>query len=248
VLASGCHLLNISSTSHTNSLITTTLQQRLHDSLITCKKELSTILTHCFIKLPNQHETKMPFQNYLKVSNLFLILLFSTKTNATILSSPSSRNTNAAPPFNSIILSRFSSIARNVLSTEQVKSRSKKHTPNLFPEIPDYLLDFSRDLTSPCFLVTSTNTTNATEIWVTNSFYNPLGFSNQTAQNITFGFGKNQSLVVSMVYTPGSRKGVGFWAPDFQFNNSHYSTPASNCTLNYDNNGQGNGCVEPFVC
>jgi hypothetical protein len=191
----------------------------------------------------------MPFQNYLKLSKLlFLVLFFSTKANATILSSPSSMNTNVAPPSDSNIPSRFLSIARNVLLTKKVKSRSKKHTPNLFPEIPDYLLDFSQDLTSPCFLVTSTNTTNATEIWVTNSFYNPLGFSNQTAHNLTLSFGKNQSVVVSMVYTPGSGKGVGFWAPDFQYNNTHYTTPASNCTLNYDNNGKGNGCVEPFVC
>jgi hypothetical protein len=189
----------------------------------------------------------MPFRNYLNLSNLlFLVLFFSTKTNATILSSPSSKNTNAAPPSDSTIPGHFRSIARNVLSTEKVKRRSKKHTPNLFPEIPDYLLNFSKDLTFPCFLVASTNTTNVTEIWVTNSFYNPLGFSNQTEHTITFSFGKNQSVVVSVVYTPGSGKGVGLWAPDFQHKNTHYTTPASNCTLNYDNNGNGNGCVEPL--
>ena len=113
----------------------------------------------------------MLFQNYLNLSNLlFLVLFFSTKTNATILSSPSNKNTNAAPPSNSTILSHFSSIARNVLSTEQVKSRSKIHTPSPFPQVPDYLFEFSQDRTSPCFLVTSTNTTGATDIWVTNSF------------------------------------------------------------------------------
>jgi hypothetical protein len=55
-------------------------------------------------------------------------------------------------------------------------------------------------------------------------------------------------VVVSMVYTWGSSKGVGFWAPDFQYNNTHYTTPASNCMIDHEDDGKGNGCVEPFVC
>jgi hypothetical protein len=190
----------------------------------------------------------MANQDYLKLSSLlFLVLLFSTKSNGTILSSPSIKNTNLKLPSESISPSHSRSVTRDDLSTGLVKSRSSKHTPNPFPEIPDYRRYFSQDLTSPCFLVTSTKATNVTEIWVTNSFYDPLGFSNQTAHNFTLSFGKNQSVVASMVHTPGSGKVLGFWAPDFWYN-THYTTPASNCSLNYDDNGKGNGCVEPFVC